>query len=69
MIGILNEEESNLEDVYTNLMDNLHLYIVNYYKSITSLIRFSIKEMELEDLSIITMLSRILNKDYIKDYV
>ncbi len=66
LIGMLNEEESNLEDVYTNLMDNLHLYIVNYYKSITSLIRFSIKEMESEDVSIITMLSRILNKDYIK---
>lgn len=66
IITKLNEEKCNLENVYKDFISNLHLYIVNYYKSITSLIRFSAKEMESEDFSIITMLSRILNKDYIK---
>lgn len=63
---MLNDENCNLGEVYSTFLNNLHLYLVNYYKSITSLVRFSTKDSDIDDYSIITMLSRILNKDYIK---
>lgn len=63
---MLNNENCNLEEVYLAFLNNLHLYLVNYYKSITSLVRFSSKDSDIGDFSISSMLYRILNKTYIK---
>lgn len=66
IISLLNVENYNMENIYVLFLSNVHLYLVNYYKSITSLIRFSSKDSDISENSIMTMLNRILNKDYIK---
>ena len=66
IILMLNDDSCDLGQVYSTFLDNLHLYLVNYYKSITSLVRFSTKDSDIGDYSITTMLSRILNENYIK---
>ena len=66
IIYLLNKNGCKIEEVYKLFFSGIHLYLVNYYKSITSLIRLGKDNSKTDNTSIFQMLSRILNKNYIK---
>ena len=66
IIYLLNKNDCKIEEVYKLFFSGIHLYLVNYYKSITSLIRLGKDNSKTDNTSIFQMLSRILNKNYIK---
>ena len=65
IIYLLNKNDCKIEEVYKLFFSGIHLYLVNY-KSITSLIRLGKDNSKTDNTSIFQMLSRILNKNYIK---
>ena len=66
ILYLLNQNDCKIEEVYKLFFSGIHLYLVNYYKSITSLIRLGKENSKTDNTSIFQMLSRILNKEYIK---
>lgn len=66
ILKLIEKEEFDIKEVYKEVCKNLEYFIINYYKSISSLVRMSVKADKIDQYSSITqMLTRIFDKKYI----